>query len=194
MWVYGGEFVTGNRSVARWKTRWGYTAEEPTLVLRYPEGYARWYGSGACVLTGFGGRVVVRFRWMRVSNYVTRLIPLYQREVGSMALKKIAQAAASVAGAAASFGDEGDWPFLIEMLRETRYPDGSPREPGALIVVADATGWRGCVSDKDNARTLWKTAAGLLDLLQALETALAEDDPTLWRQASAAKKKPQKRS
>lgn len=110
-----------------------------------------------------------------------------------MALRKITAAAAGPSAAGPGLEDRGQWPHLVEYLTETRYPDGSPREPSSLIIVADGTGWRGCVSDKDNSRTLWKSATTVEALLLTLEEALASDDPSVWRQSAAAKWKGKKK-
>jgi hypothetical protein len=90
--------------------------------------------------------------------------------------------------------DVASWPVLWEYLTATSYPDGTPRETASIIIVADAGGWRGCLSDKDNGRTMWKTAASVEGLLLMLEEGAASDDPGAWRAAGGGFKNRRKRS
>jgi len=111
-----------------------------------------------------------------------------------MALRKITQAAAGAAQSGPGMADREAWPNLLEYLTVDKYPDGSKREVSSLVILADATGWRGCLSDKDNGRTLWRTATTVEGLLLALEEAAGLDDESQWRQSAAAKWKGKKKS
>lgn len=110
-----------------------------------------------------------------------------------MALKKIAKGDGQSSNAGPGAEDALSWPNLWEHLSMHVYPDGSPRQTSSVIIVADNSGWRGCLSDKDNDRTLWRTASTVEGLLLALEEAAASDDPSVWRQAGASKWKGKKR-
>lgn len=111
-----------------------------------------------------------------------------------MALRKIVSQPGSAAVSGPGIEDRATWPTLVEYLTSTAYPDGQARQPSALVIVADANGWRGCLSDKDNLRSLWKTATTLEALLLLLEEAASSDDPTQWRQSAEGKFKGKKRS
>lgn len=174
--------------------RYGAVGEEPVHVQEFSDGWQRYYGSRLLEVE------------VAVLPIKVRLPYTIEREGGQhkvrhpklrevlMALKKVTTPAASAAASGPGVEDRAAFPLLLEYLAETKYPDGTAREPSALIIVADVSGWRGCVSDKDNGRTLWKTATTVEGLLLALEEALAVDDPSLWRAASATKFKGKKRS
>ena len=104
-----------------------------------------------------------------------------------MAVRKLNAAAQGPVACGPGLADANAWPCILEYLVTDKYPDGEKRETSALVIVADGSGWRGCVSDKDNNRTLWRTAATVEGLLLELETALAADDPAAWRQAGGFK-------
>lgn len=96
-------------------------------------------------------------------------------------LKKLKPVAEDSAGQMSQAQDVSSWPGLWEHLTATKYPDGSKRETSSIVVVAGEGGWRGCVSDRDNSRTMWKTADTLEGLLLALEQGVQEDDDRSWR-------------
>lgn len=87
--------------------------------------------------------------------------------------------------------DLEEFPTLWEHLSCLQYPDGSKRETSCLVIVAEGGTWKGCLSDKDNERSLWRTSDSLLGLLIALEQAATLDDPREWR--GGQRKKQQKR-
>jgi len=126
-----------------------------------------------------------RFRWSLASAV--------RREL-TMALRKIvAQVGPQVAtGPGAS--DAAAFPNLWDHLSREAYDDGQPRQKSSLVVVANAQGWQGCLSDKDNARVMWKTSETVEGLLLALEEGAAVDDPSSWRAAQPDKFKGKKRS
>lgn len=110
-----------------------------------------------------------------------------------MALRKITTPAGTAPGGGPGASDATTFPALWEHLTATQYPDGSVRETSSIIIVADHQGWRGCLSDKDNGRTMWKTASSVEELLLTLEEGAASDDPTAWRQSAGSKFKGKKR-
>lgn len=183
----------GQANPNKWKVGYGSHGETPVFEQFHHDGRVAWYATGTAVATVAALPIVVRMRWVLDSRVLRWVESTPKREEMAMALRKVAAAAAAPGAPGPGVSDRGDFPLIIEQLVETKYPDGSARVPGALIIVADVGGWRGCISDKDNDRTLWKAAASVLDLLTALETALAEDDPTAWRQASGGQRKPRKR-
>lgn len=177
-----------------WRVKWAGESEVPVVTRRYPEGEMRWYGSGVLEVVLTRPAVVVRLRWQPQAGGGGRPGPVPGIREANRMLRKVHQASQAGAAGAGGVTDQSDWPLILEYLTAAQYPDGSPRELSALIVVADAGGWRVCLSDKDNGRTLWKTGRSLLDTLQAVEMAVAEEDPQSWRQSAAAKGAKKKRS
>lgn len=110
-----------------------------------------------------------------------------------MALRKVIHvASADQADAGGAADDAGLYPSLWEHLNCRRYPDGTARETSTIVIVAQDGRWKGCLSDKDNERVMWKAGDTLDALLTALEEAAAADDPSDWRRAAPqvkAKKK-----
>lgn len=83
-----------------------------------------------------------------------------------------------------SHGDPKDanvYTSLWEYLSATKYPDGAERVPSTIVVIAEAGRWKACLSDKDNARSCWKSADTLEELLLLLDQAASINDPTDWR-------------
>jgi len=111
-------------------------------------------------------------------------------EVVIMALRKIEKTAGGdLATPGGAPSDHNLFPNLWEHLSCTRYPDGSARLPSTLVIVGGGSEWRGCISDKDNDRVCWKTAASVDELLLHLEEAAATEDPRDWRQAQSTNQK-----
>lgn len=173
---------------------WGPSGELPVVHRQYPDGQVLVYGSGTVELVLTALPVLVRCRWTASAQQLRLVLPEAVRKEMSMALRKIAAAPAGAAAGSQGHVDASEYPMILEHLTATRYPDGQVREPSALIIVADPSGWKGCLSDKDNGRTMWKTAGSVLELLMTLECALLEDDASQWRQAYQGKKKPGKRA
>lgn len=172
---------------------WGPNGEVPIAVREFHDGGLRWYGTGTAVADLRELPITVRMPYLVVRGVITWAVPVKQREELTMALKKITAASGGPATTGNGPADATAWPTLLEYLTTTKYPDGSPRETSCVVITADASGWRGCVSDKDNQRTLWKVSETVEGLLLALEAALMADDPSDWRQSSAAKWKGKKR-
>lgn len=172
---------------------WGPSGELPVLTRAYHDGELRWYGSGMAVADVRELPITIRMPYVRSRDRVLWLCGSERRQEMTMALRKVVGASQAGGPQGPGVADAGAWPHLLEYLQSTKYPDGSAREPSCLIIVAESGGWRGCVSDKDNSRTLWKTADTVEGLLLALEQALAEDDPSAWRQSGGAKWKGKKK-
>lgn len=68
----------------------------------------------------------------------------------------------------------GDFPELGEFLARVRWPDGSPRRCGTLLVVAQDGMWKGCLTCKETFQKCWVSATTLQDLLELLERGLVE--------------------
>lgn len=152
------------------------------------------YGTGTAVIELVDLPIVVRFPiTLKPQSWYWGVSAPRRKEL-TMALRKILPQSGQKAASGPGIADGSDFPTLIEYLTQTVYPDGSKRETAALIIVADAGGWRGCLSDKDNQRSLWKAADSVLGLLMALEQAAAEDDPGAWRQQGGVSNKGKKRA
>jgi len=190
MWRY----FTGQHDPSKWRAVYGDGGESPCLVRHYAEGDIRYYGSGTVEVVLHCLPIIMRVHWRRDGRAVRWAVDDTKRREACMALKKVAAAATGAKGGGPGITDQGDYPLILEYLTSTVFDDGSAREPSAMIIVADASGWRGCISDKDNGRTLWKAASSVGELLVTLELALSEDDPSAWRQAAGAKGKGKKRS
>lgn len=174
--------------------KWGDAGEVPVHEVAYPEGELRFFGTGTAVADVRELPITVRMPFIVARGHMVWSVATSKRREMSMALRKIVQAAGEAAPAGPGLADAAAWPHLLEYLTVAKYPDGSAREVSSLIILADGTGWRGCLSDKDNGRTMWKTAITVEGLLLALEAAVAEDDPSQWRQSAAAKWKGKKKS
>lgn len=177
-----------------WTPRWGPSGELPVSVHEYSEGRIEVFATGAVQVVVTVLPIIVRIAVRVVGRRICLAVCDAVRREMVMALKKITQAPGSAPGASPGASDATQFPALWEHLTATQYPDGSPRETSSIIIVADHQGWRGCLSDKDNARTMWKTAPSVEELLLVLEEGAASDDPTAWRQSAAAKFKGKKRS
>lgn len=177
-----------------WSPRWGEGGEVPVHVVEYAEASLRLFASGTAELVMLEMPITVRMPVTVGSSGSRLLFPQGCWREALMALRKITPSAGSPNGGGPGVEDAKTWPTLVEYLTVTAYPDGQPRVPSALVVVADASGWRGCLSDKDNARSLWKVSSTLEGLLLALEEAAASDDPGQWRQSAEGKWKGRKRT
>ncbi len=170
------------------------SGEQPVHVQLFTEGEVRWYGSGTADVVVSILPIRVRIPWRVVSGRIRWGVADHMRREMAMALRKLTTPAAGVAASGPGASDVASWPVLWEYLTATAYPDGTARETASLIIVADAGGWRGCLSDKDNQRTMWKTSNTLEGLLLLLEEGAASDDPGAWRAAGGGFKNRRKRS
>lgn len=189
--TFGGPQVV---ALVKWSPLWGVCGERPLVVNTWPEGSMLYYGSGRAEVVVSSVPITLRLPVAVVGGWVRLSWPASSRSDDVMALRKIVAAAAGPGAGALEITDAGTWPCLVEYLTVASYPDGSPRQVSSLIIVADRSTWRGCVADKDNDRTLWRSASTLEGLLLELEQALAADDPASWRQAGGGFKNRRKRS
>jgi hypothetical protein len=74
-----------------------------------------------------------------------------------------------------------NYPSLWEQLTATRYPDGSAREPGSLLLFVQDGQIKAMLRDKDQGLCLWATAKGASQVLSLLETMVSDED-TDWRE------------
>lgn len=72
------------------------------------------------------------------------------------------------------------WPTLVEFLTRLTWEGSEKRKTGTVMVLAEGGVWKAWVHDRDGGRSGWVSAGSLYDLVNVLETALAEDSLT-WR-------------
>ena len=178
---------------AKWGAVWGGVGEVPLYTIQYAEADLAVYGSGTAELVMMEMPIVVRMPVAVVGGRTRLTLPAGHWRDLLVALKKITTAPGSAPGGGPGATDATSWPALWEHLTATTYPDGSVRVTSSIIIVADHQGWRGCLSDKDNERTMWKTSDTVEGLLLLLEEGAASDDPTAWRQSTGGKFKGRKR-
>lgn len=166
----------------------------PLYTMEYAEADVLVFGSGRAEVVLLGVPIIARLPVDVVDGCPRLALPAASKRADVVALRKIVTAAGSPSSGGPGVEDAKSWPTLVEYLTCTAYPDGQPRVPSALVIVADSSGWRGCLSDKDNQRSLWKVSPTLEGLLLALEEAAAGDDPGQWRQSAEGKWKGKKRS
>lgn len=77
-------------------------------------------------------------------------------------------------------------PGVREMLTETRYPDGSPRQTSTLLVFLEEGIVKCCLNDRDQAQTAWASGGSVADCLGALEAGLQRDS-LQWRSSGPRK-------
>jgi len=166
------------------KPVFGATGERPVAVTVYTEGWVLWYGSGSAEVVVEVLPIKVRLPWrLRGGRLRWGLADNVRREM-TMALRKITQVPGSAAQSGPGAEDASSWPNLWDHLTREAYDDGQARQKSTIVIVAGPAGWQGCLSDKDNARVMWKTCSTVEGLLLALEQGAAEDDPASWRAAT----------
>lgn len=102
-------------------------------------------------------------------------------------LSKVDAASKGSPGAAGPLGGVfGVTPAVMEYLTAASYPDGSPRERSTISVFVEDGVVKACLSDRDQARTLWRSGPSVEDALMALETAIA-DGSADWRRSGGGK-------
>jgi len=89
-------------------------------------------------------------------------------------------------------GTFGVTPAVIEYLTSVQYPDGSPRERSTVSVFVEDGVIKACLSDRDQARTLWRSGSSLEDAILGLEQAIA-DGTADWRRSGGGKASTPKR-
>jgi len=80
----------------------------------------------------------------------------------------------------------GVTPAVVEYLTAVSYPDQSPRERSTISVFLEDGVVKACLSDRDQARTLWRSGPSVEDALMALETAVV-DGTADWRRSGGGK-------
>lgn len=65
-----------------------------------------------------------------------------------------------------------DLPAVMEYLTADSYPDGQVRQRATLTVFLEGGVTKVCLSDRDQERTAWRSAAGIEDALISLDEAL----------------------
>jgi hypothetical protein len=74
-----------------------------------------------------------------------------------------------------------DYPALSEHMSSFAYPSGKPRELSTLTLCFEDGKLKGCINDRTNEASLWRSADTLVELLCCLEMAL-QDPRSMWRQ------------
>jgi len=74
-------------------------------------------------------------------------------------------------------------PAIVEYLSLETFEDGSKRERSSLLVIVESGLLKVCLSDRQNARTLWRSGTSLEDVLLAMEVAL-QTDVADWRKSA----------
>lgn len=77
---------------------------------------------------------------------------------------------------------------LSEFLCDSEWDDGSPREPGSLVLFVEAGRLKACLSDKDQHLVGFVSAATWLGLLAAVEQGL-EEGTIDWRASRETKRR-----
>lgn len=173
---------------------WRGREEMPGRELKFADGTSRWYGSGCVVFDTSDGRITMRVRWHRVDGVVRWVLPRDVREEAVMAIRKLQQDLDARVARGVSVTEAADYPLLLEYLTHDKYDDGTKRETSVLILACDGGTWRICLTDKDNQRTMWKTASSVQEGLGCIELALMAEDPTDWRRSADASAGRRKRS
>jgi len=103
-------------------------------------------------------------------------------------LNKVSALPATADAPAVAAGVLANLPAVFEYLSGDRYPDGTPRERSTMTTFVEEGCVKVCMSDRDQARTLWRSGKSLEDVLLALEVAL-QDGSADWRRAGVGKGK-----
>jgi len=171
----------------QFKPIWDRGYEVPVCTVKYDEGYLIIWGTGMVEVILSAVSIVVRMAFRVVSGRFRWRLAQVVREELSMALRKMVIPAEGSGPVGPGADDKSTWPNLWDHLTRTAYDDGQAREKSSVVIVANAGGWSGCVSDKDNGRVMWKTATTVEGLLLALEEGLELDDPSSWRLSTPEK-------
>jgi len=75
---------------------------------------------------------------------------------------------------------QADVPCLQEFLARQMWEDGTSRERGTLMIVAQDGFWKGWLNDKEGHCQCWVSAETFTDLLHLIEDGL-EKDTLPWR-------------
>jgi len=72
------------------------------------------------------------------------------------------------------------FPTVVSYLTDTKYDDGSSREPSSFTVTCSAGGVQVALNDKELKQSLYSTSGTLQDALKLMEKALI-DGIDAWR-------------
>lgn len=75
---------------------------------------------------------------------------------------------------------ERSYPALAQYMTALVFPQGGLREPSTVTLCVEDGKLKGCVNDRANEASLWRSADTVAELLAALEAAL-EDPRSTWR-------------
>jgi len=73
-------------------------------------------------------------------------------------------------------------PALWEYLTVDRWPDGKVRETATITIMFEEGRWKGCLHDRANSRSCWRSGASLSELIASLEDAMT-DPAAEWRKS-----------
>lgn len=73
-----------------------------------------------------------------------------------------------------------DYPTLLEFLTLRMWEDGSPRQPGTLLIFVDSGTWKACLKDKNGPRVCFVSSSDLDMLFLTVEDGLSQDNLD-WR-------------
>jgi len=166
--------------------------EVPVLEFKFEDHDGRWFGSGRVIFDSLTMPLTINLPWQPASGQWGYLITLPEWRLNFMALRKITSDFDTRVARGATVPEAGAWPQLLEHLVLDKYPDGTARQTSSLVVLCDGSQWRVCLSDKDNARVMWKTGTTVTEALDSIELALLEDDPSHWRRSAEASGKRRK--
>lgn len=84
----------------------------------------------------------------------------------------------------------GSMPAVLEYLTLAKFEDGSPRELSNLLFFVEDGRIKGCLNDRANECSLWRSGEDLLDVLKAMDEAL-QSGTADWRasKGKAAKRR-----
>lgn len=74
------------------------------------------------------------------------------------------------------------FPNLLDFLQAVRWPDGTSRSPGTLLIFKEASMWKGCLNDRDAAQNAFFSARTLMGLFEQLDAAAGSGSGD-WRAA-----------
>jgi hypothetical protein len=80
------------------------------------------------------------------------------------------------------------WPNVVEFLSMPRWPDGSLRETGTLLLFSEGGSWKCCAHDRDTGEKAFLASRTPEELLSVLDKGL-ETGQMDWRPDKARGKK-----
>lgn len=80
------------------------------------------------------------------------------------------------------------FPVLLMYLSDTKWDDGSAREPSTITLFIESGTFKAALNDRDGKRSMYVSAGSLRAVLDALEANVSEDRGD-WRSWNARTKK-----